>query len=89
MSYVGLGERKTYICNPYKHKTCKKTICGILNNCDISEPHCCFITTHKEYRLDPSDPDLEKFAFNRDRIEKWVKQYYGKEDEANGPKILP
>ena len=74
-------ERKNWICNPYKNKTCEKTICGILSNSNISNPHKCFLTGTEKNRLEPSDPDKTEYADFKERIEQWLKIYYGREEE--------
>lgn len=79
-----MDNKKVWICNPYKNKDCKKMICGIMDDRDISNPHRCFLTTNKKFRLEPSDPDKIEYVNRKERIEKWIKEYYGKEDEVDG-----
>ncbi len=79
-----MREDKKWICNPLKNKSCLKSICGILDGRDISNPHKCFLTKNKLVRLEPSDPDIVEFSNKKERVEKWLKDYYGREDEVNG-----
>ena len=87
--------RKTYICNPLKNKNCSgiKEInnvcyCGILRNRPLSDPSSCFLTTKPECRLELSDAENIEYAYRKETIEKWIENYYGKETEANGEKVL-
>lgn len=78
-----MKSEKAWICNPYKNKKCPKTICGILDERDISNPHRCFLTCNSRYRLEPDDPDKTEYVDRKEKIERWIKKYYGKEDKVN------
>ena len=78
------GERQVYICNPLKNTKCRRTMCGIMDGAQLSNPHCCFLTTHKDYALELIDVENAAFYYNKKRIERWLTEYYGKEEEANG-----
>lgn len=82
-----MNNQKAWICNPYKNKTCKRMICGIMDYKNILNPHRCFLTTKKENRLDLIDPSNPDFKDVADRIDRWIELYYGKEEEANGGTI--
>ena len=76
-------ERWSWICNPYKNKSCKRNACGIMDGRNIRNPHVCFLTLSEECALVPEDLANPEFADKAHRIKKWLDKYYGKEKEAN------
>lgn len=72
---------EAYICNPWKHTKCKKRICGMMSDAPLDSDHC-FLTVNKNHRLELTDLTCGLYPVKQ--IEKWIENYYGKEDQANG-----